>query len=1322
MPTTLEGTDNADVLVGGSESEVLLGLGGNDQLMGGVGGDDVLDGGAGADLIDGGIGFDTLVFWTATAGVALSLVTGGTGGDAEGDVYISIENIYGTAFNDLLEGDNQANTILGGDGDDVIRGRGGHDLLFGGNGSDTFYGGDGTDEIDGGGGIDYVRYDDQGIGVFVGHDVAGGDILLNVEVIIGSGFADWLGGRDGGEEIRGGAGYDQLTGRGGDDVLDGGDNSARALYAGSRAEYAITVDAETGDYIVRDLREGSPEGTDRVRNVDTFVFSDGTILASSIPNANPAPNVGDGSDNTLTGNALRDEINGLGGNDTLSGLGADDLLDGGAGDDTVDGGAGSDTASYASADAAVSVSLAIAGPQATGGAGSDTLMAIENLAGSAFDDTLAGDAGANVLSGLAGNDLLDGGAGNDTLRGGDGDDILIGGAGGDVLDGGEGFDFVSYATNTVVVPVIEFVVIEMEQPGWGDATGDTYVGIEGVIGTDLDDFISGRTAFGETLIGGLGGDVLWGRGGEDTLVGGAGDDLLLGSLGADRFEGGDGIDIVSYSHDEVDLHIGVTVDLADPSRNTGRATGDSYDSIEAVLGSIVEDTLIGDAGDNILMGSYGNDRLIGGAGADVLNGDFFFPSILKYTVGYEGDSILLPGSFDVASYETATSGVVASLADPTLNTGDAAGDTYVLIEALLGSAFDDVLESDNSGMLLQGGAGNDTLIGGLIGDTFDGGEGNDTAVLDGQRGEYTISFDAAAQTFLLVEQYGRETRVKAVETLQFADRSVSVAPLLAGDDAGNALTGSESADDLSGGGGNDTLAGLGGDDRLDGGTGDDTLDAGDGNDNLLGGDGNDTLIGGSGVNTLDGGVGDDALNGGDGNDSLLASDGNDTLRGGTGVNTLDGGAGIDTASYALAAAGVRVDLWTLQASGADAADTLSGIENVVGSAFDDILLGGLGANAIMGGAGNDVLAGSVGTDILDGSEGNDTASYAGSSTVTGAVTVDLAITGPQSPGGWDGVDTLINIENVAGSWSNDILKGDGGANRLIGSEGSDTLMGRAGDDILDGGDGFDTASYAEASTGVTVDLGIAGPQSTGEGADTLIGIEDVLGSAFADTLMGTEGWNVLSGGAGDDLLVGRGGSDRLDGGDGIDTVSYAGVTARVWVNLSSASGGFPDLGDSDQLSGIENVIGTAFADTLTGNVVANALSGGGGNDRLMGGLGGDTLTGGAGADVFDYDALADSPVGVGSRDVITDFQRGLDDIDLRDIDANTARSGDQSFRFIGTQEFRGREGEVRYVTVDQAGTANDFTIVSGDIDGDRNADFEIQIFGIVPLGSGDFLL
>jgi Ca2+-binding RTX toxin-like protein len=169
MPTTIEGTDNADILVGGAASEVLLGLGGDDQLFGGPGGDDVFDGGAGADLIDGGIGFDTLVFRSATAGVALSLVTGGTGGDAAGDVYVSIENINGTAFNDFLEGNDLPNTILGGGGDNVIRSLGGDDWLGGGARSDTFYPGESNDRVFGGAGIDYVRYDDSPVGVAQRH-------------------------------------------------------------------------------------------------------------------------------------------------------------------------------------------------------------------------------------------------------------------------------------------------------------------------------------------------------------------------------------------------------------------------------------------------------------------------------------------------------------------------------------------------------------------------------------------------------------------------------------------------------------------------------------------------------------------------------------------------------------------------------------------------------------------------------------------------------------------------------------------------------------------------------------------------------------------------------------------------------------------------------------------------------------------------------------------------------------------------------------------------------------------------------------------------
>jgi hypothetical protein len=102
--------------------------------------------------------------------------------------------------------------------------------------------------------------------------------------------------------------------------------------------------------------------------------------------------------------------------------------------------------------------------------------------------------------------------------------------------------------------------------------------------------------------------------------------------------------------------------------------------------------------------------------------------------------------------------------------------------------------------------------------------------------------------------------------------------------------------------------------------------------------------------------------------------------------------------------------------------------------------------------------------------------------------------------------------------------------------------------------------------------------------------------------------------------------------------------------------------------------------------------------------------------------VADSGVGAGVRDVIVDFQHGVDEIDLVDIDANAARAGDQSFSFIGTRDFSGKGAELHYQTFDQAGTANDVTVVSGDVNGDGVSDFEIEIAGIVQLTRNDFLL
>ena len=250
--------------------------------------------------------------------------------------------------------------------------------------------------------------------------------------------------------------------------------------------------------------------------------------------------------------------------------------------------------------------------------------------------------------------------------------------------------------------------------------------------------------------------------------------------------------------------------------------------------------------------------------------------------------------------------------------------------------------------------------------------------------------------------------------------------------------------------------------------------------------GGDTLTGDAGANILGGAGGNDALEGGAGNDMLYGDDGIDTLEGGDGNDMLDGGDGIDTASYAGAAAAVNVSLALQDAAqntiGAGS-DTLSGIENLTGSAFNDSLAGDDGDNKLSGGDGADVLTGGDGDDSLDGGGGNDTASY---EDAAAGVTVNLALLGPQNTGG-AGIDTLSSIEGVIGSNLDDTLTGDAGNNVLGGLDGDDLLNGGAGDDILVGGDGNDTASYADAASAVTVSLAIAAAQNTGgAGTDTLI--------------------------------------------------------------------------------------------------------------------------------------------------------------------------------------------------------------------------------------------
>ena len=293
------------------------------------------------------------------------------------------------------------------------------------------------------------------------------------------------------------------------------------------------------------------------------------------------------------------------------------------------------------------------------------------------------------------------------------------------------------------------------------------------------------------------------------------------------------------------------------------------------------------------------------------------------------------------------------------------------------------------------------------------------------------------------------------------------------------------------------------------------------------------------------------------------------------------------------------------------------------------LTGGVGDDRLFGLGGDDVLVGGAGADVLDGGSGVDVASYEGSDE---EVWVNLT-TGAARRGHARG-DVLTDIENLAGTRYADRLVGDGGANRLSGGVGNDRLSGLSGDDVLvggagadtlEGGPGVDTASYEGSDEEVWVNLTTGAARRGHARGDVLTDIENLAGTRYADRLVGDGGANRLSGGvgndrlsglSGDDVLVGGAGADALEGGPGVDTASYEGSDEEVWVNLTTGAARRGHA-QGDELTDIENLAGTRYADRLVGDGGANRLSGGVGNDRLSGLSGDDVLVGGAGADVLE---------------------------------------------------------------------------------------------------------
>ncbi|MAD39598.1 MAG: hypothetical protein CMO30_02530 [Tistrella sp.] len=317
-----------------------------------------------------------------------------------------------------------------------------------------------------------------------------------------------------------------------------------------------------------------------------------------------------------------------------------------------------------------------------------------------------------------------------------------------------------------------------------------------------------------------------------------------------------------------------------------------------------------------------------------------------------------------------------------------------------------------------------------------------------------------------------------------------------------------------------------------------------------------------------------------------------------------------------------------------------------------------------------------------------------------------------------GNDYQNNFFRILGEQGNDSLWGDDRVNVISGGLGDDVVFGRGGSDEIWGGPGNDLLNGDGGNDQIYADAG-DDEVNGGEGDDYLAGH---LGE---DTLRGGNGYDLLTGGAdddrldggalddqlygddGDDFLIPGTGNDDVEGGPGVDLIYYGDNPGAMYVDL--AQGVATDTtGKIDELTGIEAVWGSSFADTIRGNAAAN---------RLLGQNGDDLLEGGGGADVFVYTSITDS-AGAAGRDTIGDFNRAEGDrIDLTRIDADPDVAGVQAFRFLGNQAFDGAAGALT-VQVLTASTS----LVLIDVDGDLVRDMEIVVRGIGAGAAGDFVL
>jgi len=812
------------------------------------------------------------------------------------------------------------------------------------------------------------------------------------------------------------------------------------------------------------------------------------------------------------------------------------------------------------------------------------------------DDTLFGQGGADILFGGAGNDTVEGGLGADALYGGAGDDTLLADVTDRTLKGGTGEDTILYSGGADIVTGDMWLDGARINLGAGD---DVFaVTLQGTVGAALD--LAGlESSQGTRFDGAAASESGYAISGVGDVNGDGFADFVIGAPKYDSdggraylvFGSGDGLP------DSIDLtNPDPNVVVLDGTGQTGFAVSAAGD----VNGDGYSDVLVAanNAGDSATPAGQVY-ILFGKASGWIDGGGATIPIDLTSLNGSDGFMLHnASSSADQFGFVASSAGDINGdgrdeLVISAPDAADSDGRTYVVFGQTGGWAAENAVDGLGAVQHL-------TLTGANVGAVAAAGDINGDNKGDILIGARVNGANGGGVAYLL---FGSETTSPNIDLQQIATdhTGIEIQGLVAGDDLGFSVS---SAGDFNGDGFDDLMIGA---------------------RNAGGGTGAAYVIFGKSTG-WDDGSGDwrvdlsalDGANGfaitgvapGDQFGSSVSSAGDingdgfgDLIVGAPGVTAGGEGAGI---GYILFG---RAGDWdpSIDAGSVDGRDSFR-IEAPAGS--------GVGLRAT--GAG-DVNADGLADILISGVAANDGSGV--TYLVYGSRQIGQGVDGtPLVIDGQDGNDTIEGFnaaDTLFGGADNDVLSGKAG---------DDTLRGGAGDDSLDGGDGNDLADYSDASAAITATLNNVGTSTIlGDGVDELTSVEGLAGGSGNDVLSGNTVANLLIGNGGDDTLSGNDGDDTLAGGQGVnqlfggagnDTASYADLGTAVTVDLEAGTA--TSSGVSDALSAVENAIGTAQADILSGSGAVNTLWGGDGTDTLSGGAGGDALYGGSGIDTVTY--------------------------------------------------------------------------------------------------------